>query len=620
MNTTPGQLDRGNLIAGNTGVGISLGDLSTQNVVLGNFIGTDPSGTAALPNGDDGIDIHATSTNNTIGGTNTTPGQLNVGNLISGNTGYGVEVNGTGNVLRGNFIGTDPAGTVALPNTLSSVNVVGSGNTIGGPNSVAGVLDGGNLISGNTGDGILLNSSSGNRVQGNFIGTDPSGTLDLGNGGAGVSADGSNNTIGGAAGLDGNRFAFNSIGALVDTGTGNSILSNAFLGDDHDQISYLNGANNNQAAPVPTQAILVDSDTVYVEGTLSSVPSEDFMLQVFASGGAIVGDRAEIYLGSATISTDGSGTASFRSVVDFNASGIAVGMAITVTATRVSNGDSSDLSATATELIPLSTVVTNTHDDGDGSLRKALFLANIASGAQTITFDLPGTGPDTIRPLSALPEITDTIVIDGSTEPDFASTPIIVLDGSMAGSDVDGLRLGAGSDGSTVRGLVIQRFSGDGIEISSAGNQIVGNFIGTDAAGTADLGNTLAGIAVNGANNTIGGPTAADRNVISGNDGPGLGLAASGNVVQGNAIGTDASGGSTWAMALRGSRSTTRAPRPSAARMPARGIRSPSTAAPASRSSGSTRARQHDPGQFDRLQRRPRHRPRRRRGHRQRRP
>ena len=122
-NFVAGTLSVGNLISGNTGAGISLGDLSSQNVVLGNFIGTDPTGTVALPNGADGIDINATSAANTIGGTNTTPGQLNVGNLISGNTGYGVDVNGTDNVLLGNYIGTDVTGTVALPNTLSSVNV-----------------------------------------------------------------------------------------------------------------------------------------------------------------------------------------------------------------------------------------------------------------------------------------------------------------------------------------------------------------------------------------------------------------------------------------------------------------------------------------------------------------
>ena len=351
-----------------------------------------------------------------------------------------------------------------------------------------------------------------------------------------MSTTGSNNTIGGANGVNGNRFAFNNIGALIDAGTGNSILSNAFLGDDTDQISLLNGANNSQSAPTPTQAILVDSDTVYVEGTLSSVPSEDFTLQIFASDGAIVGDKAEIYLGSATITTDGAGNASFQSVIDFTALGVNVGMAITATATRISNGDSSDLSSTATELIPLSTVVTNTNDSGDDSLRKILFLSNVASGTQTISFDIAGAGPHTIGLLSALPEITDVTVIDGTTEPDFGTTPIIVLDGSSAGSLADGLVLGGGSDGSTIRGLVIQGFDDDGLVINSPGNLIAGNFVGLDVTGTMAVGNQGDGLHVTGSNNTIGGTISGEGNSIAFNGGNGITIVgdANANAILGN--------------------------------------------------------------------------------------
>ncbi|MCP4965205.1 MAG: Calx-beta domain-containing protein, partial [bacterium] len=131
--------------------------------------------------------------------------------------------------------------------------------------------------------------------------------------------------------------------------------------------------------------------------------------------------------------------------------------------------------------------------------------------------------------------------------------------GSSAGADVDGLTLAAGSDGSTIRGLVINQFSKSGILVYSDGNTIEGNYIGTDVTGMLDLGNTTFGINVTtGAeNNTIGGTTAAQRNVISGNDSIGInlyGASTTGNVVQGNYIGVSADGTTALGNTLDGVR------------------------------------------------------------------
>ncbi len=187
--------------------------------------------------------------------------------------------------------------------------------------------------------------------------------------------------------------------------------------------------------------------------------------------------------------------------------------------------------------------------DSSISLREAIIAANNTTGTDTISFNISDplvSGAHTIDVLSALPDITDSIIIDGTTEPDFAGTPIIELDGSSAGAGVDGLRLISGSDGSTIRGLVINQFSSQGIEINNSdGNTIAGNYIGTDVTGTVDLGNGSAGIYLFSAqNNTIGGTTAADRNLISGNQGSGILRQGSngGNLIQGNYIGTDVTG------------------------------------------------------------------------------
>ncbi len=168
--------------------------------------------------------------------------------------------------------------------------------------------------------------------------------------------------------------------------------------------------------------------------------------------------------------------------------------------------------------------VTNTNDSGVGSLRQAILDANALGGLDTITFSIAGTGPHTINVLSALPTITDTVIVDGWSEPDYVTNgnkPIVLLDGNNLAAD--GLVLTATADGSTIRGLVIRDFAGDGIEIQSGsnGNTIVGNFLGRLNTSGTDAGvgeeNSGQGVRILGASNTIGGATTADRNVISGN-------------------------------------------------------------------------------------------------------
>lgn len=114
--------------------------------------------------------------------------------------------------------------------------------------------------------------------------------------------------------------------------------------------------------------------------------------------------------------------------------------------------------------------VTTTADGGPGSLRQAILDANINCGRDTIAFDISGAGVHTIQPLSALPTITDPVVIDAYTQPGATPNSLaegndavlrIELDGSLAGAGVNGLHVTAGAN--TVRGLVLNRFSGSGI-------------------------------------------------------------------------------------------------------------------------------------------------------------
>ena len=186
--------------------------------------------------------------------------------------------------------------------------------------------------------------------------------------------------------------------------------------------------------------------------------------------------------------------------------------------------------------------VTNTNDSGAGSLRQAILNANASAGIDDVCFNIPGAGPHSIAVLSQLPTVTDAVIIDGTSEPDFVSSPVIELNGSGAGAGVSGLVITAGN--STVHGLVINRFSGSGLILRTNGGSVVqGNYIGTDVSGLIDLGNSGKGVFVdNSPGNVIGGTSPAARNIISGNQSDGVYVAGLNNLVQGNYIGTDKSG------------------------------------------------------------------------------
>jgi Calx-beta domain/Carboxypeptidase regulatory-like domain/Beta-propeller repeat len=187
-------------------------------------------------------------------------------------------------------------------------------------------------------------------------------------------------------------------------------------------------------------------------------------------------------------------------------------------------------------------VVTNSNNHGSGSLRDAIINANATLGPDTIVFNIPGPGVKTISLLTALPEITDRVVIDATTQPGYAGSPLIELDGLAFGSVGSGLVIKAG--GSTVRGLAIGNFRlTSGIWLNGCDNNTIqGNYLGVAANGTTARPNTRGILLTNSSNNVIGGTTAAARNVISGNLAGGIDIGGSGNVVQGNFIGTNAAG------------------------------------------------------------------------------
>jgi Calx-beta domain/Right handed beta helix region len=187
-------------------------------------------------------------------------------------------------------------------------------------------------------------------------------------------------------------------------------------------------------------------------------------------------------------------------------------------------------------------IVTNTNDAGPGSLRQAILDANANAGPDVISFNI-GSGPQLIVLVTLLPAITDPLTIDGTTQPGFSGAPIIEIhpDRQVIG---DGFRITAGN--SVLRGLVLNRFRGHAVVIETGGGNVIeGNYIGTAPDGNEAEGSFSNGVFIlSSSNNRVGGLTAAARNVISGNFGNGVHMAsgASGNTVQGNYIGVNASG------------------------------------------------------------------------------
>jgi hypothetical protein len=184
------------------------------------------------------------------------------------------------------------------------------------------------------------------------------------------------------------------------------------------------------------------------------------------------------------------------------------------------------------------TTATDTLPDGQpapGSLRQAILDANAAPGLDMIVFSTALS----IAPTTALPTITDAVVIDG-----FVGDARVELVGANAPADASGLTTVA--SGCTFRGLVINRFKVHGLVLRSGGNVVEGCFLGTDTAGTGALPNGKSGLFIDNApNNLVGGPLPAARNVISGNTESGVQISgpnADGNRVLGNFIGCDLSG------------------------------------------------------------------------------
>lgn len=350
-----------NVVSGNGEYGIHIEQTNSYNTshhsILGNIIGLNASGTAALANDSHGIFV--VNSNDIAIGDGTEGGR----NVISGNLQHGIQIHldSSDITIQGNYVGTDVSGTQAIGNGYNGVEIYGGPEsewTFGGGNNLYGrVLVGGtqagqgNLISGNSGDGVTVDKDAvGVNIFGNFIGTDFSGTQDLGNfaNGITVKAGGDTTTVNAQTDIQDNIIAFNKLSGVEVRDTSNQvwifnnqIFDNGELGIDlgadgftpNDPADFDNGANRLLNFPV-INALTVNDNQLRITGTLeySGYNTADITLHFYyadheSDSGAA---NAQTYIGEYFFTGNSSGIENFDELFDVE---IPAGSFITATST-----------------------------------------------------------------------------------------------------------------------------------------------------------------------------------------------------------------------------------------------------------------------------------------------
>ncbi|MEO5917885.1 MAG: M12 family metallopeptidase [Luteolibacter sp.] len=338
----------GNILSGNVSEGLRIADSGTTgNKVYGNLAGISPTG-GTIPNGFAGVSILFGATGNQVGGA--MAGQRNT---LSGNGKVGLAFGSTGtsgNLAYGNYIGTDISGMSAIPNGIAGVYITGgcSGNYLGnGPGT-------GNLISGNAVAGVYVGGqgTTGNFIRNNRVGPNAAGgvTTPQQYEGIWLLDESQSNVVGGTVSGAANVITGNSgrgISLFDSTSYGQTFQRNSIFGNGGQPVGLFDGSNHGQAKPVLNTAVLATGTTV--TGSLTSTANTAFTIEFFSS------PDSRNFIGSTTVTTNGSGAASFNVTLPAI---VSAGHSVSATATSQATGDTSEYSSPVT--------VTSFDSDNDG--------------------------------------------------------------------------------------------------------------------------------------------------------------------------------------------------------------------------------------------------------------
>lgn len=530
----------GNLISGNKKDGVRVEQPSASaNLLQGNQVGTNAAGSAGIPNLEQGV--HLFSPNNTIGGT-----VGGAGNLISGNgtpitlaNGIQIEENSSGNLIQGNLIGVDKAGTSPVPNLGIGIGVLGPNNTIGGTTAAAR-----NIITGNSAGISATNNATGTLIQGNYIGVDINGGGTIGTGIDAVQLSSDNNTVGGTAAGAGNVLSGGMTGLAISRGNSNLIQGNLIGTDATGTVDIgsltgiqLFGENNTIGGTTPAARNLISGNVIGI----GLVGNANFIQ------GNYIGTN---FTGTAPLKNDQAG------IIITGSANLIGGFAPGAGNVISGNGQQGILlekeegaeQAPGFNLIQGNFIGTNAA--GTAALANTLHGIEVNAGVNNT---IGGTALGARNIVSGNMQ-RGILITNGATQ-NLVAGNFVGLNNAGTGiiaNGVDGIVLDS-APGNTIGGTVIGSrnvISGNnmiGVKLQGAttqGNLIQGNYIGTNAAGTAGLGNPGQGILLDTVTgNSIGGAAAAAGNVISANGTSGVELFnSSNNLIQGNLIGTNAAG------------------------------------------------------------------------------
>ena len=524
-------MGEGNLISGNTNMGVWIDSAGTiGNQVLGNIIGTDISGITALPNYH-GVLISTGSTGNQIGGAGT-----GAGNLISGNEFSGVVMQSMaapGNTIAGNKIGTNLTGTAAVPNYEGISLESASNNVIGGTDPGAG-----NLISGNAQEGVHIEHSSLNSLQGNTIGTDVTGEIAIPNAVIGIfiGFGASDNTIGGSVPGGGNLISGNGLAGVHvqdEASVGNSILGNRIGTNRSGSSSLPNGATG--VVVIRARETIIggaDTSTPWVcDGSCNLISGNGIfgvMIQGISPGAqgalsqgdndrSLLADQANQVMGN-FIGTDLTGTSALPNQYG-------VGMAIEATGNLIGGsrllGEGNLISGNQWDgIIVRMPLTTNnqlagnrigTTADGEAALPNGRHGVWITEGASGNTVGGDGLGMGNQISGQATDPLYFGVSIETTFEPESIDNQVI---GNLIGTNGTGTSAipnGGGVGvaylvtGTIIRDNVISGNSLRGIVLwETSGNQVRNNNIGVAAGGLSPLPNFGGVVVVTAPNNTLG--------------------------------------------------------------------------------------------------------------------
>jgi CSLREA domain-containing protein/uncharacterized repeat protein (TIGR01451 family) len=568
---------RDNTISGNLLDGIELFNGAADTIVAGNQIGTDATGTSPVPNGRHGIHTVSTSPRTVVGGT--TPAEANV---IAFNVQDGLFIESQTAVLGNSIHANGGLGIDRFPNGVSApgfprIPVLSSATTVGASTTVRGSLTG---ATGNTVHRIEVFANAVCDPSGNGEGDMFLGTTDVTTNGAGAAtfeitvgavADGTvvtaTSTTGGqtsefspcatsgpppddsAAGsgapgttttTDGEADGATAadpiettvtVPATVVSPAAVSIGESATLGPPPSGFTFFGMQVEIEAPVADPSAPLV----LVFELDATIVPAGETAESVFVTrNGAIVGDCT---------ATDG--TADPDPCVDDRTTEPDGDLRLTVLTSQASTWNFAAYDGTIFTVNTTSDADDGACDASHCSLREAILGANATAGNDLVRFSIAGPGPHVIAATGQLPAITESLAIDGTSEPDFVDRPVVVVSGAAAPGTADGLVIDAWNV--SVFGLTLNGWGSNAIRVDSdVQNAIIrGSWIGPSADGTSDAlhpsGTALAGVRIDGDNNLVGGTEPGLGNVISGN-GNGIEVYGDGNVVVGNRIGTTPDG------------------------------------------------------------------------------